>query len=298
MKVFTADEVCIPSQHYMVDISDKLKEIKKLIDEGKYFTINRGKKYGKTTVLTQLSKMLMQEYYVVLLNFKEYGEDTFLKEDAFCRNILVDICSSLSRQANKSNNDFVAAVEKLSEISKDSDRAVGLFSLFHELLSVLDKTDRPIVLLIDNIDGSDNMKVMCEFLEQLRARYIARDANDIPTFHSAILTSATDIKILQELEMPEDKYLEGYQWNLASDIDVDLHLSCAGIKGMLDEYEVDHNTGMNTEEMAAMIWNHTEGYPIKVSRLCKIIDEDISKDLSPSEAWSKEGFDKAVKKLD
>ena len=35
----TAD--CKPSFHYMVDITDRLEQIKKMIDAGQYFTINR-----------------------------------------------------------------------------------------------------------------------------------------------------------------------------------------------------------------------------------------------------------------
>lgn len=40
MKVFNTTAVCIPSKHYMVDICGKVAEIKQLVDNGKYFTIN------------------------------------------------------------------------------------------------------------------------------------------------------------------------------------------------------------------------------------------------------------------
>ena len=40
----TAD--CKPSLHYMVDITDRLEQIKKMIDAGQYFTINRARQYG------------------------------------------------------------------------------------------------------------------------------------------------------------------------------------------------------------------------------------------------------------
>ena len=40
MKVFNTTAVCIPEEHYMVDISERVKEIKKLVDAKKYFTIN------------------------------------------------------------------------------------------------------------------------------------------------------------------------------------------------------------------------------------------------------------------
>ena len=41
MKKFNTTAVCIPSKHYTVDLSERVDEIKKLVDDGKYFTINR-----------------------------------------------------------------------------------------------------------------------------------------------------------------------------------------------------------------------------------------------------------------
>ena len=52
MKEFNTTAVCIPSKHYMADISERVAEIKKLIDAGKYFAINRARQYGKTTTLS------------------------------------------------------------------------------------------------------------------------------------------------------------------------------------------------------------------------------------------------------
>ena len=49
MKHFNTTAVCIPSKHYMVDLSERIKEIEKLVDDGKYFAINRARQYGKTT---------------------------------------------------------------------------------------------------------------------------------------------------------------------------------------------------------------------------------------------------------
>lgn len=41
-RYFNITGACDPQLHYMVDIQGRLEENKKLIDEGKYFTINRG----------------------------------------------------------------------------------------------------------------------------------------------------------------------------------------------------------------------------------------------------------------
>ena len=95
MKSFNTTAVCIPSKHYMVDITDRVKEIKKLVDEGEYFTINRARQYGKTTTLRALKQILTNEYDVLSLSFDGIThanfetEMTFVK--AFCRMLKNDI---------------------------------------------------------------------------------------------------------------------------------------------------------------------------------------------------------------
>lgn len=56
MRRFNTTGLCIPYKHYMVDIKDKLDRIKRLIDDGEYFVINRARQYGKTTTLFYSSK--------------------------------------------------------------------------------------------------------------------------------------------------------------------------------------------------------------------------------------------------
>lgn len=49
-KFYTAG-VCIPEQNYMVDVSGRVDTIiADYIDEGKYFTVNRARQYGKSTM--------------------------------------------------------------------------------------------------------------------------------------------------------------------------------------------------------------------------------------------------------
>lgn len=70
MKVFNTTAVCIPSRHYMVDLSERVREIKELVDGGKYFTISRARQYGKTTTLTALRHALLNQYVVVSISFE------------------------------------------------------------------------------------------------------------------------------------------------------------------------------------------------------------------------------------
>ena len=72
MKCFNTTAVCVPSRHYMVDISKRVAQIKSLVDDGKYFTINRARQYGKTTTLNELRKELVKQYDVVFLDFGQH----------------------------------------------------------------------------------------------------------------------------------------------------------------------------------------------------------------------------------
>ena len=67
----------------MVNIENQLFEIKKLIDEGAYFTINRARQYGKTTTLCTLENFLANEYYVVSMDFQNISYAKFQNENKF-----------------------------------------------------------------------------------------------------------------------------------------------------------------------------------------------------------------------
>ena len=94
MKEFNTTAVCIPEKHYMVDLTERVKEIRKMVDAGKYFTINRARQYGKTTTIDALSKSLAAEYVVVSLSFEGIGEAGFKNEHAFVK----AFCRRLKRE--------------------------------------------------------------------------------------------------------------------------------------------------------------------------------------------------------
>ena len=49
MKRFNTAGTCFPTEHYMVDIHERVQEIASMVERGDYFCINRGRQYGKTT---------------------------------------------------------------------------------------------------------------------------------------------------------------------------------------------------------------------------------------------------------
>ncbi len=56
-KRFNDTGLCIPKRHYMVDTSQKIEEIMRLIEDGQYFTINRPRQFGKTTTVVKRNVM-------------------------------------------------------------------------------------------------------------------------------------------------------------------------------------------------------------------------------------------------
>jgi len=84
MKIFNVTGICLPENHYMVDIGGKIAEIKKLVDNGSYFTINRARQYGKTTTLYELRKRLSGEYIVAKISFEGLGDESFASAEQFC----------------------------------------------------------------------------------------------------------------------------------------------------------------------------------------------------------------------
>ena len=43
MKRFNTTGLCVPRKHYMVNIDDRVRQIRAMVDEGDYFSINRGR---------------------------------------------------------------------------------------------------------------------------------------------------------------------------------------------------------------------------------------------------------------
>ena len=145
----------------------------------------------------------------------------------------------------------------------------------------------PIVLLIDEVDQAGNYPSFLKLLALLRRMYLNRTL--VSTFQSVIFAGVYDIKNLKLKMRPEEQHQYNSPWNIAVPFNVDMSLSATGIQGMLDDYEADHHKGMDTRQVATWIRDYTGGYPVLVSRLCMLMDEQ--------DDWSKDGFLNAVKAL-
>ena len=289
-KRFNVTGACDPNRHYMVNLDSRLKTIREMVDSGDYFTINRARQYGKTTMLQALARYLKGEYEVVLLDFQRLSESSFQNEQTFSYAFVNEIVRRTSSFPDGVKENFNRLGEKIENCS------------FQKLFGIIEQwcqsADKGIVLLVDEVDTASNNQVFLDFLAQLRAAYLWRSVT--PTFQSVILAGVHDIRSIKRKIRPDEDHKPNSPWNISADFDVDMSFSKADVEGMLEQYENDYHTGMDIESISELIINYTSGYPVLVSRLCKLLDEKIAgTDDFPerSSAWTKEGFYEAEKRI-
>lgn len=291
MKSFNTTGVCVPEKHYMVNIQDRLETIMNMVDAGEYFCINRARQYGKTTTLSMLKKKLERTYCVLSLDFQDISSAKFKTAGVFVQTFCQLIISK--KRTGLKIPDKVD--EKLIDYSARTRNRAGYLELFDVLSEWCEISEKELVLIVDEVDSASNNQIFMDFLAQLRSRYISRETEAYPTFRSVILAGVTDIKHLRSKIRDDDQHRVNSPWNIAADFDIDMSLSAEGIRGMLAEYDSDHHTGMDIKEIAGLIRDYTNGYPFLVSRICQIMDQEITKRMGLSAAWSLSGFDEAIK---
>lgn len=291
-RCFNITGACNLQLHYMVDIRGRLEEIKRLVDDGKYFAVNRARQYGKTTTLMALAEYLKKDYVVMPLDFQMMSHDDFTDEKsfvaAFAREIIENAVDILPVTTRNQLESFV--YEELTSV-----KMANLFTCLSEWCK---NCEKPIVLIIDEVDSATNNQVFLDFLAMLRGYYLKRTTR--PTFQSVILAGVYDVKNIKRKIRPDEEHKINSPWNIAADFKVNMGFSVEDIAGMLSEYEDEHHTSMDVEKMAELIFGYTSGYPFLVSRICKLLDEDIagSKEFpNEADAWKREGFLEAVKML-
>ena len=295
-KVFNTTAVCVPEEHYMVNIDERLREIRNLIDTGAYFTINKARQYGKTTTLMALSQYLQKDYYVVLMDFQTFGSADFSTEHYFAVVFAASFLESFRYNEPALTEALRKALDELEQ--NDNNESFTLRPLFKGLRAICAASDKPIVLMIDEVDSAANNQVFLDFLAQIRAQYIKRFQQT--TFQSVILAGVYDIKNLRRKIRQDEEHKYNSPWNIATDFEIDMSFSKDGIAGMLREYERDYHTGMNVDEIAGLIYDYTSGYPFLVSRLCQLMDKGVSLKEGPASknaSWTKQGFHEAVRML-
>ena len=283
-RYFNITANCRPKEHYMVDLTSRLEEIKQMIDKGQYFTINKGRQFGKTTTLRALEGYLSNDYIVISLDFQnEMSSQKFESEYIFSFT-LARLFKRKLKLAQVLDN-FKDEIQDLDETISVLKENFGLVELFQHMSDICAASEKPIVLIIDEVDSASNNQVFLDFLAQLRGYYINRDRR--PTFQSVILAGVHDIRNLKQKIRPDAEHKHNSPWNIASEFKVEMSFLPVDIATMLTDYENDHHTGMDIADISQKIYDYTSGYPVLVSNICKLIDEDIHE-------WTAKGITQAV----
>lgn len=295
-KYFNVTGKCYPEQHYMVDISERLEQIKAMVDQGDYFCINCARQYGKTTTLSLLKKKLEHQYTVFSISFEGMGESSFETDEVLAGTFLYLLNDSLNYGEVKHVSDSLQTI--IAENVNGEIKEIPFLKLSNLISRICTSSEKPVVLFIDEVDQAGNYRAFIDFLGLLRNKYLSR--MERPTFHSVILASVYDIKNLKLKIRPDAEKQYNSPWNIAAEFNVNMDFTKDAIAGMLAAYEKDYQTGMDIAGMSELLYDYTSGYPFLVSRLCKLIDEKIAgtKEYPDKKAaWSKNGFLEAVKQL-
>lgn len=288
-KEFNITGTCFPAMHYMADISGKLAHIMELIEKGRYFTINRPRQYGKTTMLRSIAEELKRsdEYLVFNVSFEGLGIEDFISAKDFCKAFLKLL-------------ELQTAQDKLPEIAtflqEESQKADKISALSRAITQLAHLAGKKMVLLIDEVDKSSNNQLFLDFLGMLRHKFLNRFQETERTFHSVILAGVHDVRTLKLKLRPDEEAKYNSPWNIASDFNVQMSLQPHEIKPMLEDYARERGVQLDEKTLAERLFYYTSGHPFLVSALCKITDEEILPERGDN-IWIEQDVETAANRL-
>ena len=291
MKEFNITGTCIPHLHYMVDIGDKVEKVIELIEKGKYFVISRPRQYGKTTMIYALEQKLKNCYMIISTSFEGLGDSKFKNDESFCSSIFETFSDGIyngTEDEKQEVSQYGIGLKTLEEVSK----AITKF---------IKKQNKKVVLIIDEVDRASNFNLFISFLGMLRDKYLKRNSGKDSTFHSVVLAGVHDIKNIKIKMRPDSDSQYNSPWNIATEFKVDMSFSSSEIETMLYDYFSTTKTQYpkadiqkpkaKSQHLSCEIHKYTSGYPFLVSKICKLIDEELDKD------WTVEGIQNAILKI-
>ena len=268
-KEFNITGSCNPEWHYMVDTRKRFEAVEALIERGKYFTIN-----------DMIWRRLSERYIVVPMSFEAVGDSAYTSEEA----LVTTFAKMMARKIDSLTPDAT-----LVNIWKACE-AKSLDDLALVITEFCKKATKPVVVTIDEVDKSSDNQLFLNFLGMLRNSYLERNIEGMDyTFHSVILAGVYDVKNLKLKIRPDAERKYNSPWNIAADFKVDMTFHPDEIAQMLTDYENDVHTGMDIKAVSKEIYKYTFGYPFLVSKLCKVIDEELGQD------WTVVGVQTATK---
>ena len=202
IRYFNTEGCCLPAEHYMVPLDDRIKTIRELyIDRKKYFVINRGRQYGKTTMLVALAAALRTDFAVILMDFQLMSTTSFVEEPAFVTSFVSSLADLVAEDDDLADAIANEAYQKMTTLCEQ--QKLSMDEMFRCLSRICKAAKKPVILMIDEVDSASNNQVFIDFLAQLRGYYLARSRR--PFFHSVILAGVyekSEIKDTSKFRTP------------------------------------------------------------------------------------------------
>lgn len=133
-KRFNVNGSCNKEKHYMVDLSSRLDEVRRMVDNGDYFVINRARQYGKTTILRALSVCLQDMYRVIFIDFQRMSTEDYADEYAFSTAFGDSVYKFFSVRGKLAEKDIAFGLEQMKNAMQEkSFRLRGLFDSLNAL---------------------------------------------------------------------------------------------------------------------------------------------------------------------
>lgn len=194
-RCFNTTGLCLPDKHYMVDLTGRVDSIvSKFIETESYFQIIRAHQFGKTTLLEALYNRLKDDCVVINISF-EGKEDYFTSLQTLAEGLFFSFRNALSFEHPELAKIFTCSANALLPLQDLSER----------LTELCRKSDKDVILMVDEVDRASDYSTFLSFLGMLRDEFLERQKGRQPAFSSVILAGVHDIKNLKFKLRPEEQ---------------------------------------------------------------------------------------------
>ncbi len=287
---FNDTGLCVRNMHYMVDTNKKTQKIfDELIEYGEYFSILGGRQFGKTTTIELLAQIMEKrdDYLLIETSFEGIGDNIYQNETTFSKGFLMN----LYYKTKRIHKDIA------EEFKNESNKMLDFETLSDFITNFNDTQQAKVVLIIDEVDKSLNSQIFLHFLGMLREKYLLRNKGRDSSFHSVILAGVHDIKTIKLKLRPNEEQKLNSPWNIAADLNVDLSFKANQIETLLEDFLTEHpNINIPIKEISEKLYYYTGGYPYLVSKMCKIIYEQIIRNRDDKN-WYLKDVETAFRKI-
>jgi hypothetical protein len=246
----------------MIDSSERLRGVKRLIDMEQYFVIHAARQSGKTTYLKELTRQLNDEgkYYAFYCSLERV--QTAQDDEKGIPAIILNMKAQMAEVLLPHKEEFAKDIDF-------SDYTNALYLTLRRYCKILDK---PLVIFFDEADclGEDTL---ISFLRQLRSGYNDRDV--VPFVHSLALVGMRNIKDYRWKVRPDSESRHtSSPFNIVTKV---LSISNFTIGQVLELYrQHTEETGQVFEEEAVeYIYTQTQGQPWLVNAIAREVIEEL-----------------------